>query len=108
MKPKAGTSDIIHPPANAGGNVDLLASSKKTKKAEAKKTRARRNSSQMTAPTLEAGWSVGFVVLFTLLFLLVIAMKLVMEYNAARADVVYSRVLATTHYAEQVRGRVQK
>jgi len=108
LKPKAGTSDIIHPPANAGGNVDLLASSKKTKKAEAKKTRARRNSSQMTAPTLEAGWSVGFVVLFTLLFLLVIAMKLVMEYNAARADVVYSRVLATTHYAEQVRGRVQE
>lgn len=58
--------------------------------------------------SLEARWSIGFVVFFTLMFLVVIALKLMMEYQSARDEVVYSRVYATTNYAEQVNGRISE
>lgn len=58
--------------------------------------------------SLEARWSIGFVVFFTLMFLVVIALKLMMEYQSARDEVVYSRVYATTNFAEQVNGRISE
>ena len=60
------------------------------------------------ARNLEARWSVGFVLFFTLLFLIVIAMKLVMEYRSARDEVIYSQILATTNFAEQVKGKIHE
>ncbi len=85
----------MRPSTSADGDVAALLHATK----KPKKNKPRRN--------LEARWSVGFVLFFTLLFLLVIAMKLAMEYRAARGEVVYSRVLSTTLFAEQVKGKIQ-
>ena len=35
-------------------------------------------------------------------------MKLVMEYRAARDEVIYSQILSTTNFAEQVKGKVRE
>jgi len=57
---------------------------------------------------IEAKWSLGFVMFFTLLFLIVISMKLLMEYRAAEAEEMYSRILSTTNYATLVNGKIKQ
>ncbi len=73
-----------------------------------KTTKAPKKNRRSAARNMEARWSVGFVLFFTLLFLIVIAMKLVMEYRAARDEVIYSQILSTTNFAEQVKGKVRE
>lgn len=68
----------------------------------------RKSISKTVGLSLEARWSIGFVVFFTLMFLVVIALKLIMEFQSARDEVLYSRVYATTNYAEQVNGRISE
>jgi two-component system cell cycle sensor histidine kinase PleC len=103
---RIGHATISPPP---GGRKAVV--SPKAAKAHKKKQKTKPKSKPKTDArlrNLEARWSVGFVVFFTTLFLSVIAMKLVMEYKAAREEVTYARALATTNYAEQVNGKIQE
>ncbi|VAV97329.1 hypothetical protein MNBD_ALPHA06-77, partial [hydrothermal vent metagenome] len=103
MKPKASIGETTIPASATSGNIGLSRPAEKSTKS--RKTKPAKPTGM---GNLEAKWSIGFVLLFAMLFLVVIGMKLVMEYRAAREDIIYSRVFSTTNYAEQVRSRIQE
>ncbi len=106
MKQQPGTSRQLNSLPSGSGNVEYVRPANK----RSKTAFLRKNKSKplQGVKNLEARWSVGFVLFFTLLFLIVIAMKLLMEYRAIQQDEIYEQVLATTSYASQISEKVDQ
>lgn len=106
MKSGAGINHPLISAPGAGGNVEHLRPTGAARKIAKKNQHSQQKNSDKR--NIEAKWSLGFVLFFALLFLIVISMKLLMEYRAAQDEEMYSRVLSTTSLATQINGRIQQ
>lgn len=106
LKQHTSTPKRLNSLPSAAGNVEYVRPS--GRKLNSTTATKKHKKHQQQNKNLEARWSVGFVLFFTFLFLIVIAMKLLMEYRATQQDEIYERVLSTTSYASQVAKKVDQ